>query len=207
MNLNELTAAENSLSPEEAELGLGALLKSVAACEKCTAFCQGRSLTVFGEGPAQPEIVFVGDAPGAEEDLAGRPFVGPAGQLLTKIIEAAGLRRESVYLCNILKCRPPEGHAPTPTEITNCLPYLKTQIGILRPKVLVALGGFAAGALLQSTEKITQLRGQTHFFEDIPLICTFHPAYLLHSSDKKKDVWEDMKRLLKLLGRPIEPIS
>ena len=204
MELESLIAKENSIGPEEAALGLTALQAIVATCRKCGILCQHRTQTVFGVGKPQPEVVFVGEAPGADEDRQGQPFVGKAGQLLTKILEAAGLPRESVYICNVLKCRPPDNRRPLPDEVDNCLPFLKTQLAILRPRVIVALGGVAAGTLLGTADGITKLRGKIHQFENIPLICTFHPAFLLRTPEKKREVWDDMKGLLKLLGRPIE---
>ncbi|MFH1877544.1 MAG: uracil-DNA glycosylase [Candidatus Omnitrophota bacterium] len=166
--------------------------KKVSKCEKCK-LSGTRLNVVFGEGCPSAKLMFVGEAPGADEDRQGRPFVGKAGQLLTKIIESIGLKREEVYICNILKCRPPENRNPLPDEISACLPYLEKQIEIIKPAVICALGKFAAQTLLRSEVSISALRGRFHDFNGIRLMPTYHPAYLLRNASGKKDVWDDMQ--------------
>jgi uracil-DNA glycosylase family 4 len=157
---------------------------------------------VFGEGRADAEILFVGEAPGADEDVQGRPFVGKAGQLLTKIIEAMGLRREDVFIANVLKCRPPENRDPAPDEVSACLPALQEQVEIIGPKVIVALGGHSYRALTGAAfGGITSVRGKFSAYRGIPVMPTFHPAYLLRNESEKRKVWEDMKKVLAKLGR------
>jgi DNA polymerase len=143
--------------------------------------------------------MFVGEAPGHDEDLQGIPFVGRAGQLLTRIIEAIELTRDQVYIANVIKCRPPENRNPEPDEVETCEPFLFRQVQIIKPKVIVALGTFAARTLLRTTEPISKLRGRFYKYADAALIATFHPAYLLRSPDKKRDVWDDMKKVRALL--------
>jgi DNA polymerase len=145
----------------------------------------------------------VGEAPGQEEDAQGEPFVGPAGQLLNRILEACGLRREEVYICNVLKCRPPNNRTPLPHEIANCRGYLEQQLAIIAPKYICCLGAVAAQTLLQTNQSIGKLRGKVHRYRGAALICTYHPAYLLRNPNAKRDVWEDMKLLLRTMGRPI----
>jgi DNA polymerase len=166
-----------------------------------------RTQTVFCDGSETAELCFVGEAPGADEDAQGVPFVGRAGQLLTKIIEACGLKREEVYICNVLKCRPPDNRNPTPIEVENCKPYLVRQLELVRPKMLVALGKFAAAHLLgEKPERvpIMKLRGSVRDYHGIPFMITLHPAYLLRNPDAKREVWEDMKEVMRRLGRPIQ---
>ena len=158
-----------------------------------------RHRLVFGEGNPQAGLVFVGEAPGADEDAQGRPFVGRAGQLLTKIIVAMGLKREEVYICNILKCRPPGNRNPQPEEIAACEPFLIRQLEAIRPRVICALGSFAAHTLLKSEAPITVLRGRFHSYQGIPLMPTYHPAYLLRNPGAKKQVWEDVRTIMKAL--------
>jgi DNA polymerase len=151
---------------------------------------------VFGVGNPNAALMFVGEAPGADEDIQGEPFVGRAGQLLTKIIEAIDLKRSDVYIANVIKCRPPANRNPEPVEVATCEPFLFRQIDLIRPKVIVALGTFAAHALLKTDAPISRLRGHVHEFRDgIKLIPTFHPAFLLRSPERKRDVWEDMKKV------------
>jgi len=182
---------------------LAAMEKLVAACTRCPELVANRHRTVFADGPADAELVFVGEAPGADEDAQGVPFVGRAGQLLNKIIAAMGLERGGVYICNVLKCRPPGNRAPLPAEAVNCWPYLREQLEILKPKVICALGSPAARTLLATEESISRLRGAVHDYFGTPLVATFHPAYLLRSPGEKAKVWEDMKMALRLLGRPV----
>jgi DNA polymerase len=178
--------------------GLSALRLEMGECRCCQLAGLRRNL-VFGEGNPRADLVFVGEAPGADEDAQGRPFVGAAGQLLTKIIAAMGLKREDVYICNILKCRPPGNRDPLPGEIAACEPFLIRQLAAIRPKVICALGTFAAHTLLKSEAPITVLRGRFHRYQGIPLMPTFHPAYLLRNGGAKKQVWEDVRKIMKLL--------
>jgi uracil-DNA glycosylase len=184
---------------------LTVLAERVSACQRCTELVVSRSRTVFGVGAIDPELCFVGEAPGATEDQRGEPFVGEAGQLLNRILAACGMKREEVYICNICKCRPPGNRLPTSAEAGNCREYLERQIELVRPKFLCALGACAAQNLLGTTQGIGKLRGRFHDFKGIPVMCTYHPAFLLpgRSPHKKKDVWEDMKKLLERMGRPI----
>jgi len=146
--------------------------------------------------------MFVGEAPGGDEDIQGIPFVGRAGQLLTKIIEAIGLTRDDVYIANVIKCRPPENRNPEPDEVETCEPFLSRQIEAIRPRVIVALGSFAAKALLKTQDPISRLRGRIYDYRGAKLVPTFHPAFLLRSPDRKRDTWEDMKRVRALLQEP-----
>jgi DNA polymerase len=152
-----------------------------------------------------PELCFIGEAPGADEDRQGQPFVGAAGQLLTKIIEACGMKREEVYICNILKCRPPGNRQPKPAEAANCRPFLDKQVSLVRPKIICCLGASAAQYLLKSRTPIGQMRGKFYEYQGISVMCTYHPASLLphRSPENKKLVWEDMKQILQRLGKPI----
>jgi uracil-DNA glycosylase len=168
-------------------------------CMRCKLSKLGRHQVVFGVGNPKAELMFVGEAPGRDEDIQGEPFVGRAGQLLTKIIEAINLTREDVYIANVIKCRPPENRNPEPDEIATCEPFLFRQIDAIKPKVIVALGTFAAQTLLKTDTPISRLRGQAHQYRGAQLVATFHPAYLLRSPDKKRDTWEDMKKVRALL--------
>ncbi len=182
---------------------LTVLTARVASCDRCPELFATRTQTVFGVGPVDPEICFVGEAPGADEDATGEPFVGRAGQLLNKIIAACGFKREEVYICNTIKCRPPNNRTPTPDERSHCREYFDRQLALVRPKYLVCLGGTAAQNVLGTTLGITKLRGRVHKYQDTPVVCTFHPSYLLRTEAAKKDTWEDMKMLLRTMGRPI----
>jgi DNA polymerase len=190
---------------------LAELREPVLACTKCPHLVRSRTQVVFGVGNPDAELMFVGEAPGADEDRQGEPFVGKAGQLLTKIIGAMGFDRNEVYIANVLKCRPdmPPGQTgnrrPNTGEMETCLPYLKKQIEIIQPRVLVALGAVAMEGLLGTQEPMRVLRGRWHSFEGIPLLATYHPAYLLRnqSLSEKRKVWEDMLLVLERLGRPI----
>ena len=186
--------AQPSAAPDQAEriLELNAMATEVAACQRCD-LCQERTQTVFGDGHPNADLVFVGEGPGAEEDRQGIPFVGRAGQLLTKMIESIGMTREEVYIGNIVKCRPPKNRAPLPTEIAACRPYLIKQLALLQPKVIVTLGNVATQAMLQNQQSISRLRGHFQDFNGIALMPTFHPAYLLRSPSKKQLVWEDLQ--------------
>ncbi len=169
-------------------------------CRRCKLHAH-RTQIVFGVGSPQAELVFVGEAPGADEDAQGEPFVGRAGQLLTKIIQAMGLRREDVYICNIIKCRPPNNRTPETDEILACSPFLLKQLQAIGPKFICALGGPATQTLLQTKEPISRLRGKFYDYHGIPLLPTFHPAFLLRNPHEKKTVWEDMKLLLREMQR------
>jgi uracil-DNA glycosylase len=169
------------------------------ACTRCKLHTLGRKQVVFGVGNPNADLMFVGEAPGADEDMQGEPFVGRAGQLLTKIIEAIGLTRDSVYIANVIKCRPPGNRNPEPDEVDQCEPFLFQQIDIIKPKVIVALGKFAAQSLLRTTEPITRIRGREYKYRDAILMPTYHPAYLLRNPASKREVWEDMKRVRAIL--------
>jgi uracil-DNA glycosylase family 4 len=169
------------------------------ACTRCKLHTLGRTQVVFGVGNPDADLMFVGEAPGADEDEQGEPFVGRAGQLLTKIIEAIGLRREDVYIANIIKCRPPGNRNPEPDEVEQCEPFLFRQVAAVKPKVIVALGKFAAQSLLRTTDPITRLRGRSFNYRGATLIPTFHPAFLLRNPSAKREVWEDMKRVRAIL--------
>jgi DNA polymerase len=171
------------------------------ACARCKLHALGRTQVVFGVGNPAADLMFVGEAPGAEEDVQGIPFVGAAGQLLTKIIEAIDLRREDVYIANVIKCRPPQNRNPEPDEVSTCEPFLLRQIEYVSPKVIVALGKFAAQTLLRTQDPISRLRGRIYEYQGAKLVPTFHPAYLLRNPDSKRDVWEDMKLVKKLLAQ------
>jgi DNA polymerase len=168
-------------------------------CQRCK-LARGRQNIVFGQGSPQARLMFVGEAPGFEEDVQGLAFVGKAGQLLTKIIEAMGLTRDEVYIANVIKCRPPENRNPEPDEILACQPFLQKQIQSIRPRVIVGLGKFAGQWLLKTAEPISRLRGRLGDYEGIRVMPTYHPAYLLRNPAAKKDVWEDMKVVRGLLG-------
>src|SRR5919109_3064693 len=171
----------------------------IGDCTRCKLQAMGRRQIVFGVGNPEADLMFVGEAPGADEDLQGIPFVGRAGQLLTKIIEAIGLRRDDVYIANVIKCRPPENRNPDPDEVETCEPFLFQQIDIIKPKVIVALGKFAAQTLLRTLDPISRLRGRVYDYRGAKLVPTFHPAYLLRNPASKREVWEDMKRVRALL--------
>lgn len=185
-----------SRSPAEA---LGAVRADLGACTRCKLHGLGRKRIVFGVGNPDADLMFVGEAPGADEDIQGEPFVGRAGQLLTKIIEAINLKREDVYIANVIKCRPPQNRNPEQDEVDTCEPFLFQQIDVIRPKVIVALGTFAARALLRTLDPISRLRGRVYDYRGARLIPTFHPAYLLRNPSSKREVWEDMKLVKSLL--------
>ncbi|MBI3607558.1 MAG: uracil-DNA glycosylase [Nitrospirae bacterium] len=173
--------------------------ETIGDCQRCT-LAPTRTHVVFGVGNPRAGLVFVGEAPGADEDAQGIPFVGRAGQLLTKIIEAMGLRRDDVYIANIIKCRPPGNRNPQPDEIAACEPFLIEQLDIIRPRVICALGTFSAQTLLKTKDPISRLRGRWHVYQGIKLMPTFHPAYLLRNPGEKKAVWEDMQQVMSELG-------
>lgn len=173
---------------------LEAIRTDIGDCQRCK-LAPSRTHIVYGSGNPNAEIVFVGEAPGFEEDQQGLPFVGAAGQLLTKIIESIGVGREDVYICNILKCRPPNNRNPEADEVLACSSFLKRQISAIRPKIVCCLGKFAAQTMLRSGDSITRLRGHFEDVDGMRVIATFHPAYLLRSPEKKREVWEDMKQI------------
>jgi DNA polymerase len=192
-------------APEQRRHELELLAGRVAACTRCAELAGTRTQTVFGVGPVDAELCFIGEAPGATEDAQGEPFVGDAGKLLNRIIVACGMKREEVYICNIIRCRPPGNRLPLAHEAGNCREYLERQLELVRPKFICALGACAAQNLLGSTLSIGKLRGRFHDYRGIPVLCTYHPAFLLRSPEKKKDVWEDMKKLLARMGRSVPP--
>jgi len=202
---------EQELVPTDHEQRMAALREKALVCTKCPHLAAFRHTVVFGVGNPSTDLMFVGEAPGADEDLRGEPFVGRAGELLTRIIETMGFKRSDVYIANVLKCRPdmPEGSSgnrqPTPEEMQTCLPYLRAQIDIIQPKVMVALGGVAMRGLFGTSEPMKSLRGRWHSFGDIPVMATFHPSYLLRNQalTEKRKVWEDMLQVLERLQMPI----
>jgi uracil-DNA glycosylase len=178
---------------------LAAVRADIGDCTRCKLHAQGRKQIVFGVGNPDADLMFVGEAPGADEDQQGIPFVGRAGQLLTKIIEAIGLSRDDVYIANVIKCRPPGNRNPEPDEVETCEPFLFQQIDLIKPKVIVALGKFGAQTLLRTLDPISRLRGRVYDYRGAKLIPTFHPAYLLRNPSSKREVWEDMKLVKSLL--------
>ena len=182
---------------------LAVIRTDIGDCTRCKLHGLGRRQIVFGVGNPAADVMFVGEAPGADEDVQGIPFVGRAGQLLTKMIEAMGFRREDVYIANVIKCRPPENRNPDPDEVERCEPFLFRQIEAIRPKVIVALGSFAAKTLLKTQSPISRLRGRVYEYQGARLVPTFHPSYLLRSPGQKREAWEDLKLALSVLG--LEP--
>jgi uracil-DNA glycosylase len=192
----------SAVSPREMSQApsLTVLRQEVAGCTRCNELATTRTQTVFGVGDPHARLCFLGEAPGADEDRVGEPFVGRGGQLLNKIIEACRLKREDVYILNMLKCRPPGNRNPLPHELANCRPYLERQLDLIRPEFICCLGAVAAQNLLGTTTSISRLRGKLHAFRGAKVVCTFHPAYLLRNPAAKKDAWEDMKFLLREMG-------
>ena len=182
------------------ETAMCGLRNTVAACQRCTELAGRRKQTVFGVGSVTARIMLLGEAPGQEEDETGEPFVGPAGQLLNKIITASQLRREELYICNILRCRPPGNRTPLPQEAANCREFLDAQIRVVNPEFIICLGAVAAQNLLGVTTSITKLRGQFFEYGTAKVLCTYHPSYLLRNAEAKKLVWEDMKFFMRHLG-------
>ncbi len=175
------------------------ILEDLGDCTRCKLH-KGRHKLVFGDGSANAKLVFVGEGPGADEDRQGLPFVGRAGKLLTQMIEAMGLQRKDVYICNVVKCRPPENRAPEPDEVQTCSPYLLRQIDAINPKVIVCLGAVAAKTILQTTRGISQFRGDWQEWRGRKLMATYHPAYLLRNPPAKADVWKDLQKVMAELG-------
>lgn len=193
-------AAASPTGNTDRSAALSALAQRVAGCVRCAELARIRTQTVFGSGSPQARLVFMGEAPGADEDREGFPFVGRAGQLLTKIIEACGLKRSDVYILNTLKCRPPGNRTPLPDEAANCREYLEEQLAIIRPEFICCLGAVAAQNLLGTDRSIGRLRGSLHEFKGAQVLCTYHPAYLLRNPAAKRDTWDDMKLLLSAMG-------
>ncbi len=186
---------------------LSAIRDDIGDCTRCKLHGLGRTQIVFGVGHPTAELMFVGEAPGADEDAQGVPFVGRAGQLLTRMIEAMGLARDEVYIANVLKCRPPGNRNPEPDEIERCEPFLFRQLESVQPKVVIALGAFAARTLLKTDAPISRLRGRVHHFRGVKLIPTFHPSFLLRSPGYKREAWEDLKLAIAELGRELPRTS
>ncbi len=215
VKLPALASVPQSASPSHADTdaatALAAIQEAVKVCRKCEHLADFRTQTVFGVGNPHAELMFVGEAPGADEDKQGEPFVGRAGELLTKIINAMGLSRDDIYIANVLKCRPdmppntPGNRPPTAEEMQRCLPYLREQIAIIKPRVIVALGKTAMAGLTGADEPMGAMRGRWFSFENIPLLATYHPSYLLRngSNTEKRKVWEDMMLVMEKLGMPI----
>jgi DNA polymerase len=201
MGIVSLPVSENipkKATPSET-LTLADVRKELGDCKRCKLH-RGRKTIVFGEGNEKATLMLIGEGPGYDEDVQGRPFVGKAGQLLTKILQSINLPREEVYIANIIKCRPPQNRNPEPDEIQSCHPFLMKQIEAIQPKIICALGTFSAQTLLKTETKITALRGKLFDLEGIKVIPTYHPAFLLRNPDKKREVWEDMKKIVELLG-------
>jgi DNA polymerase len=190
--------------PGDASLRLAALRDEIGDCQRCR-LAPLRKTIVFGQGSPTARLMFVGEAPGGDEDEQGLAFVGKAGQLLTKIIEAMGMTRDEVFIANVLMCRPPQNRNPEPDEVIACQPFLERKIEAIRPKVLVGLGKFGAHWLLKTAEPITRLRGRLGRYNGIAVMPTYHPAYLLRNPGAKKEVWEDMKVVRSLLSEPLSP--
>jgi DNA polymerase len=187
--------------PADRAAALSVLEAEVAACTLCSALAKTRTQTVFGVGNPNPRIVFMGEAPGYDEDKQGEPFVGAAGQLLTKIIvNVMRMKREDVYILNTLKCRPPNNRTPAPEEVANCRGFFEQQLDILRPKYIVCLGAVAAQNLLGTTQSVGKLRGRFHDYRGAKVLVTYHPAYLLRSPEEKRKTWDDIKFLMRDMG-------
>ena len=182
-------------SPTNRQPSLDAIRDILGDCRRCR-LSESRRTIVFGAGNPRARLVFVGEAPGYEEDVQGEPFVGPAGQLLTKIIHAIEMTRDAVYILNVLKCRPPKNRNPRPDEVATCSPFMIRQIHAIQPEFICALGKFAAQTLLQTDRPISRLRGHFYEYQGIRLMPTFHPSYLLHNPEKKREVWQDMQKLM-----------
>jgi uracil-DNA glycosylase len=193
-----------AVASSKAHRTLDEIRRELGDCRRCK-LCNGRKQIVFGSGNPRARLVFVGEGPGAEEDAQGLPFVGAAGQLLTKMISAMGLRRDDVYICNVVKCRPPGNRNPEPDEIAACEPFLRAQLASIGPEVVVALGKFAAQTLLREATPITRLRGQWRTYQGMRLMPTFHPAYLLRNPAEKKPCWEDLKAVMAVLAKAAPP--
>ncbi|MCG8650120.1 MAG: uracil-DNA glycosylase [Pirellulales bacterium] len=198
--LDEDQYPEQALPPDDRQAALDVIATEVAACKRCEVLSNCRNKTVFGEGSVQPRVAFFGEGPGADEDRTGRPFVGRAGQLLTKMIEACSFRREDVYILNTVKCRPPGNRNPEPDEIANCRNYFERQLSILRPEYIVCLGAVGSQTLLNSKLSVGRLRGKLHRYFESKVLVTYHPAYLLRNPAAKKATWEDLQIMLRDAG-------
>lgn len=190
--------------PASSAATLEILRQEVAGCRLCDELATTRTQTVFGVGAPRARLCFLGEAPGADEDRTGEPFVGRGGQLLNKMLEACRLKREEIYILNILKCRPPGNRNPTPAEAANCRPFLERQIELIGPEYICCLGAVAAQNLLQTPSPIGKLRGSVHRWRGIQVVCTYHPAYLLRNPAAKGDAWEDLKLLMRTFGAPVD---
>lgn len=190
-------------APADRLQALRAIREEIGDCTRCPLFKQGRKQIVFGVGNPDADIMFIGEAPGADEDEQGEPFVGRAGQLLNNMIKAMGIQREDVYIANVIKCRPPANRTPEPAECEVCSPFLFKQIDVIQPKVIVALGAVASRALLGLNQPMNQLRGQWHDFRGYPLVVTYHPAYLLRDPRQKAAAWQDLQMVMKRLGMAV----
>jgi uracil-DNA glycosylase len=202
-SVSAVSAIETPAKPASVESPLVALervRREVVHCTLCHELATTRTQTVFGTGNPRARLCFFGEAPGADEDRQGEPFVGAAGQLLNKIIEACTLKREDVYILNVLKCRPPQNRTPLPEETANCRAYFERQLEIIRPEFICCLGAVASQALLRTTQSLGRLRGRFHDYRGIRVMVTYHPAYLLRYPDKKRETWEDMKMLMQEMG-------
>lgn len=195
---NTKVVDSESVSNADSEQWL-ALEQTVAGCEKCEDLCQSRTQTVFGVGNHQANLLVIGEAPGAEEDRQGEPFVGRAGQLLNAMLKAIGLERREVFIANILKCRPPNNRDPLPQETENCSAYLRQQIALIQPKAILVVGRIAAQSLLATDTAIGKLRGKQYSYEGVPVIVTYHPAYLLRKPSEKRKSWQDLLLLQELI--------
>lgn len=199
----EIPSCGRPPAPEDKALALRELREAIGDCQRC-GLCKGRKNLVFGQGNPDAELMFIGEAPGREEDIQGLPFVGDAGRLLTRLIKRMGFEREGVYIGNIIKCRPPLNRDPQEDEIDTCMPFIKEQIRIISPRVIISLGRVSAQTLVGLKTPISRLRGRFYEFEDTPLMPTFHPAYLLRNPRDKMLVWADAQKVLARLGRPVE---
>jgi DNA polymerase len=202
--LVEAEAEAESASDASRAPTLEVLQQEVARCTRCGELARTRTQTVFGVGNPQARLCFLGEAPGADEDRLGEPFVGRAGQLLNKILEACHLQREDVYILNVLKCRPPGNRSPAPDEAENCRGYLDRQLELIQPEFICCLGAVAAQNLLGTAESIGRLRGKVLEYRGIRVVCTYHPAYLLRNPSAKKQTWDDIKLLMREMGTPVD---
>jgi len=205
MGITFLTVSRNfTQSPTRSSpFTLQEIRKELGDCKRCKLYRTRRTI-VFGEGNEKATLMFIGEGPGYDEDVQGRPFVGKAGQLLNKIIQSIHLQREEVYITNIIKCRPPQNRNPEQDEIETCTPFLMKQIQVIQPKIICALGTFSAQTLLKTNATITALRGKTFDLEGIQVVPTYHPAFLLRNPDKKREVWEDMKKIEQLMSKIVK---
>lgn len=199
------TEIESKAAPDRSDAPtLAVLQQEVAGCTRCGELARTRTQTVFGVGNPKARLCFLGEAPGADEDRLGEPFVGRAGQLLNKILEACKLQREDVYILNVIKCRPPGNRNPTPEEAGNCRRFLDRQLELIQPEYVCCLGAIAAQNLLGTAEAIGRLRGKVHNYHGVKVVCTYHPAYLLRNPSAKKYTWDDMKLLMREMGAPVD---